>query len=76
MPAVTVPGNSPSGSPMAMASWPTWSADESPSCAVGQAGGLDLDEREVGVGVDALDRALEVRPSASTTLTLSASSTT
>ena len=35
MPEVTEPGNWPSGSPMAMASWPSWSAEESPSWAVG-----------------------------------------
>ena len=36
MPEETEPGNSPSGSPMAMASWPTLNADESPSSAVGR----------------------------------------
>ena len=41
MPEETEPGNSPSGSPMAMASWPIRMADESPSSAVGRPVAVD-----------------------------------
>ena len=42
---------------MATTSWPTLSASDSPIAAVGRPGRVDLDDREVGQRVDAVDRA-------------------
>ena len=47
MPLVTVSVNVPSGLPMAMTVWPTWSALESPMVAGLQARRVDLDQGEV-----------------------------
>ena len=44
---------------MATTSWPTLSASESPSAAVGRSVAVDLDDGEVGQRVDAVDRAGE-----------------
>ena len=58
MPLVTELEYVPSGLPIAMTSWPTLSA--SSRRATRPAGrALDLDDREVGQGVDAVDRAVE-----------------
>ena len=59
MPLVTESVNWPSGLPMAIACWPTWMVDESPIGAVGRPVCVDLDDREVGEGVDAVDRGVE-----------------
>ena len=57
MPLVTEFEYVPSGLPMATTSWPTLSASDSPIAAVGRSVAFDLDDREVGQGVDAVDRA-------------------
>ena len=54
-PLVTLLVKVPSGLPMATASWPGLSVAESPIVRGGQAGGVDLDDREVGQRVDAVD---------------------
>ena len=59
MPLVTESENWPSGLPMAIACWPTWMVDESPIGAVGRPVCVDLDDGEVGEGVDAVDRGVE-----------------
>ena len=59
IPLVTESVKVPSGLPMAIACWPTWIVDESPIGRGGQAGRVDLDDREVRQGVDAVDRGRE-----------------
>ena len=59
MPLVTESVNVPSGLPMAIACWPTWMVDESPIGAVGRPRRVDLDDGEVGEGVDAVDGGVE-----------------
>ena len=61
MPLVTEFEYVPSGLPMATTSWPTLSASESPRRGRGRSGRVDLDDREVGQRVDAVDRAREAR---------------
>ena len=59
MPIETLPGNWPSGLPIATARWPTRSVEESPSGRAGRSGRVHLDEREVGERVDAGDGAVQ-----------------
>ena len=56
IPLVTESVNVPSGLPMAMASWPTWIDRRVADRGGRQAGRVDLDDGEVGQGVDAVDR--------------------
>ena len=59
-PVVTLFSKSPSGLPMAMASWPISSVVESPKRRHRQVGALDLDDGKVGQRVDAVGAALEL----------------
>ena len=60
IPVVTVLVYVPSGEPMAIASWPTSMSRRLADRRRRQAGRVDLDDREVGERVDAVDRALEL----------------
>ena len=59
MPLVTESVNVPSGLPMAIACWPTWMVERVTDRCGRQAGRVDLDDGEVGEGVDAVDRGVE-----------------
>ncbi len=72
MPLVTVFEYVPSGLPIATTSWPTRRRVRVADRGRGQAGRVDLDDREVGQGVDAVDRAGVSRPSLSSTVSESA----
>ena len=59
MPLVTESENWPSGLPIAIACWPTWTVGRVADRRGGQARLVDLDDGEVGEGVDAVDLGVE-----------------
>ena len=61
-PDVTLLVKVPRALPMTIAVWPGLSCDESPIGAAMQFGRVDLDDRQVGQGVDAVDRAGHLAP--------------
>ena len=61
-PDVTLFVNVPSGLPITIAVWPGLSSLESPIRAAGRSCGVDLDDRQVGQRVDAVDRAGQPPP--------------
>ena len=72
MPAVTLPGRSPSGFPMAICRVADLHVDEVAEGRGGQAGRVDAHQGQVGQGVDALERALDGPSSSRNTVDRSA----